>query len=184
MKHTLLIFLLLLIAQPLKPVAAQDVSERTSRSAGKAFALSLALPGLGHRYAHGGNWNGAATVFALADGALWLAVLGNEWRHGQMIDSYQTLAAGRAAAYVDGKDREFFLNLATFRSSDDYLEIQLRDRAWSEIDYVSERAYQWEWQTEEDFRKFRSLREDAESLLTRQPSGTSWRRLPTRCQKE
>ena len=84
-----------------------------------------------------------------------------------MIQSYQTLAAARADAFVDGKDRTFFLNLATYRSSDEYLAIQLRNRAWNRIDYVSDRAFQWAWQSEEDFLQFRELRDDAESLKLR-----------------
>ncbi len=138
-------------------------------SAGKAFALSLLAPGLGQRYANEGNWDGSATVFALADAALWAGLGIGLWRQDQLVQSYETLAAGRANAETSGKDRTFFLNLAGFRSSDEYLEVMLRQRAWDRLDYVSDPSYQWEWQTEEDFERFRALREDAESYRRRAP---------------
>jgi len=58
----------------------------------------------------------------------------------------------------------FFLNLASFRSSDEFLETVLRNRAWDQIGYVSDPSFQWNWKSEDDFERFRSLRSDAESV--------------------
>ncbi len=151
------------------PVQAQDAAEpQPSRKSGKkAFALSLLLPGLGHRYAHGGSWAGSATVFALADASLWASLVGTTWRRDDLVQSYTTLAASRADAKVAGKDRTFFLNLASFHSSDEFREVMLRNRAWDQIDYVSDRAFHWAWASEEDFQAFRALRDDAESMRRR-----------------
>jgi len=43
----------------------------------------------------------------------------------------------------------------------------LQTRQWDRIDYAERPGYAWEWDTEEDFRQFRSLREDAESVRRR-----------------
>jgi hypothetical protein len=155
--------------QPASVAARAEVGEEQARSAGRAFLLSWAVPGLGHRYAYGGSWRGAATGFALADAALWASLVGLEWRQSHLVESYRTLAASRAGALVEGKDRTFFLYLASFRSSDEYLDVQLRNRAWDQVGYVSERTNQWSWVAEEDFHRFQMLREDAESLRRRRP---------------
>jgi hypothetical protein len=136
-------------------------------SAPKAFALSMILPGLGHRYVEGGKWSGWASTFAVADAGLWMSLLGSNWKRGQLIESYTTLAALNANADIEGKDRSFFLNLASYRSSQNFLDTALRNRAWNQVDYVTDPSYQWIWNSEDNFVKYRDLREDAESLRRR-----------------
>jgi hypothetical protein len=126
--------------------------------------LSLILPGLGQRYADGGQWSTSATLFATADVAVWLGLIGTLRTRSSRTDAYRTLAVSGAGADIEDKDRRFFLNLATFRSSDEYLDVQLRNRAWDQLDYVSDPSYQWNWTDEADFLAFRDLRNDAESL--------------------
>jgi hypothetical protein len=159
-----LLFLVLLL--PLR-ASAQEAAVPDRHSPLKAFALSLALPGLGHRYVHGGDWDGAASAFVVAEAGFWTGVLVANWRHDQAVESYETLAATRADAQVDDKDRRFFLELATYRSSDDYLADKLRDRAWDQIGYVSDPAFQWAWQTEADFLRYRELRDEADTFSNR-----------------
>lgn len=165
--RTLLLLLMLSIVALPVPARAQDATGSPDRSAKKALALSLLVPGLGHRYVHSGDWDGAASAFALADAGLWLGLLGSEVRRGQLVSDYETLAASRAGAVVEGKNRQFFLHLAAFRSSDEYLEVQLRNRNWRDIDYVADRTNRWRWESEADFFQFREMREDAETLRRR-----------------
>ena len=136
-------------------------------SGGKAFALSLLLPGLGHRYVHGGNWDGWASVFSLTDAALWAGLAGAEWSHESVVESYQTLASTRAGADVEGKGRDFYLSLASYMSAEEYLQAQLRNRNWSQIGFAEDPSNFWAWESESDFERFRSLRGDAESLKRR-----------------
>lgn len=170
MKYLPAFLLTLLLGLATVPAAAQidppDVPF-TPKSQGKALGLSLLLPGLGHRYVHDGSWKGAATVFALADVSFALGLLGSDWRHGQVVESFETLAASRAGADIAGKNRRFFLNLASFMSSEEYREMQLRNRAWDQIDYVSDPSFQWAWESEADFRAFRELRNEADSWSRR-----------------
>ncbi len=166
MKHTLIAVFLAATLLP-GSIRAQEAPERAPRSPGKAALLSLLLPGLGHRYAHDGSWRGAASLFALADAGFWLGLAGAEWQHDQVVQSYRTLARSRADAQIAGKNRRFFLNLAAFRSSDEFLETQLRNRAWDQVDYVSDPAFQWRWASEADFRQYRRLRDDADAWSRR-----------------
>ncbi len=154
---------LLTVLLTVSPAYAQ-ASQPTVPSPRKAFALSLVLPGLGHYHANGGHWRGNATAFALIDVVLMTSTVSAVIREQHRIDSYEALAVSQAQAQIEGKDRTFFLNLASFRSSDAYLDTQLRNRSWDQVDYVSDPAFQWAWQSENAFTQFRDLREEAESL--------------------
>lgn len=155
------------------PALAQNRSDLSSTttvdydskvSAKKALALSMLLPGFGHKYVNEGKWSGWAVTYAAADVGLWISLFGSEWHRNSLVDSYTTLASGSAQAIVEGKNRTFFLNLAAFESSEIFLETMLRNRQWDQIDYVSDPSFQWEWESEEAFNEFRELRNDAESL--------------------
>ncbi|MFT7553099.1 MAG: hypothetical protein ACI9BV_003430 [Rhodothermales bacterium] len=161
MRKALLTLILLAIGLTPHAVQAQTPTARG------AFLRSLVLPGWGHHYAHGGRWGRSGTFFALADAGFILGAGSAEWRRGSAVESYRTLASGRAGADIAGKNRTFFLRLAAYRSSDEFLEVSLRNRAWGEIDYVSNPSFQWNWANEADFLEYRALREDGESLRRR-----------------
>lgn len=135
-----------------------------SPSPGKAFAMSLVLPGWGHRYANGGQWGGGGTFFALADAFFWTGLAGTAWRRNHAISSYETLAVTGAGADMEGKDRLFALRLAGYRSSDEFREVSLRNRAWEDLAYADDPANWWSWTDESDYLRFRDLREESESL--------------------
>ncbi len=171
MKYTFLAFLFvgaLWLPASARAQVQETETEFVRKSPGKAVALSLLLPGLGHRYAHDGSWRGSASFFALTDVSFWLGLFGAEWQQSQVVQSYRTLATTRASAQLDGKNRRFFLNLGLFRSSDEFREVQLRNRAWDQVDYVSDPAFQWQWASEADLQDYRQLRDDADGWSRRQ----------------
>ena len=137
------------------------------RSAGKAAALSLLVPGLGHRYLEGGRWDRPGAAFVLAEAGLWLGLGSALWQHGQTVQSYRTLAAGRAGALVEGKDRRFFVNLGAYSSSDAFVEDHLLRRRWDQLSYVSDPAFQWRWSSEEDRQTYMHLRRQADTWSRR-----------------
>lgn len=136
-------------------------------SAKKALALSLLVPGLGHRYVHGGDWDGWASLFAIADAGLWAGLLGVELRRDHLVEGYQTLAAQHAGVDPTGKGRAFYVNVATYESSDAFTEAQLRSRNWERVNYADDPSFQWEWATGAHFQHFRETREKSESLRRR-----------------
>jgi hypothetical protein len=138
--------------------------DQNQPSPGRAFLLSLALPGLGHRYANGGAWGSGGTFFVLVDGLLWTSLANSIWKRGQAIDNYRLLAVTGAGADVDGKDRIFFLRLASYQSSDEFTETSLRNRAWDEIGYADDPSFQWNWDSQDEYLRYREVREESETL--------------------
>ena len=149
-------------AQVQDPNAEAEI-EFVRKAPGKAAAMSLLLPGLGHRYVNNGSWRGAASVFVLAEAGFWLSLFGANWQQDQAVESYRTLAVSRADAQLDGKDRRFFLNLGIYMSSDEFREVQLRSRFWDQVNYVSDPSFQWQWASEDDLQRYRQLRDDADA---------------------
>jgi hypothetical protein len=152
-------------AAPAQPSGEGALAPQQS-SAGKALALSLAVPGLGHRYVRG-DWDGWASVFAVVDAGLWAGLLGVELHRGHLVEGYRTLAAQHAGVDPTDKDRTFYVNVATFASSEAFVDAQLRNRTWERVPYVDDPSYRWAWDSEVHFRRFRETRERSESLRRR-----------------
>ncbi len=140
----------------MQPVAAQP-------SPGKAMALSVLLPGLGHHYANEGRWRGAASFFVLVEVGLWLGVADSHWQRSQTVQSYRTYAATYADAQLEGKDRSFLVTIGTYVSSDAYREDMLRKRRWDQVGYVDDPLYQWHWDSEENMVIYQGLRAAADT---------------------
>ncbi|MEX2400323.1 MAG: hypothetical protein WD423_06095 [Rhodothermales bacterium] len=136
-------------------------------SSRKALALSLVVPGLGHRYVHGGDWDAWGSVFAVADAGLWAGLLGTIRHRAHLVQSYQTLAATHAGVEGTDRSRDFYLNVARYRSSDEYLDAQLRSRSWDQLEPSTDPSFEWEWDSEAHFHLFRDTRETSESLRRR-----------------
>ncbi len=137
--------------------------EQVRRSGGKAFALSLLWPGLGHRYVHQG-WSRSAKFFAATDVTWALSLIGAQWRESDLIQNYETWATTQAGADVTGKSRAFFLNLGTYHSTEEFRAALLRTRNWDQLEQTEDPAFQWTWASEADRLRYRSLRDDAETM--------------------
>jgi hypothetical protein len=166
MKRNGIPFILLVVLLWLAPLPlhAQDISSNGALKSGKkAFAMSLLLPGLGHQYAHDG-WSRSALFFSATDVSLILGLIGANRGEGDLIQNYETLAALRAGAQIEGKSRGFFLNLGSYDSSKEYLDVLLRTRNWDRLDATQDPAFAWDWASDEDRFRYRNLRDDAETL--------------------
>jgi hypothetical protein len=144
--------------------AQMDDMAPTSRSAKKAFGLSLLVPGLGHRYANGGDWGKSGSFFLAADIGIIVSLVGAKWRENDLENSYRTLATSRAGVDLTGKTRAFYLSLGSYDSSDEFKEVLLRTRQWDRLEGAEDPANQWQWTSEQDRIDYRELRGDADSM--------------------
>jgi len=124
------------------------------KSAFLGVLFSVLLPGMGELYS--GNF--AQGQFPLiADGALWLGVLGlNAYGNWLQTDS-RSFAAQFAGIAIEGKDDQFFVNIENYNSRDAYNEMQLVNRNLNSM-YPSTQEYNWRWPTESTRKEYKAQR--------------------------
>lgn len=133
---------------PFSPPAAE-------KSKGKAFLLSLLIPGLGQHYINGPTFT--SRFFIGTEAALLTAIIGfhtyGNWRR----EDYQTFAATHAQADIHGKDHTYFVNLGNFISLAEYNATKLRDRNLPQY-YADIEKYYWAWDSDENRSRFYDMR--------------------------
>lgn len=133
------------------------------KSKGKAFILSLLIPGLGERYA---GSRIKSEIFMATEIGLWLGYSGlttyRDWRK----EDYKSFAA--AHAYIDLKDKSdsYFVDLGNYDSIYDYNAAKLRQRNLPSY-YRDVEAYYWQWDSHENRQKFERLRISADTADNR-----------------
>ncbi len=141
----------------------QQSSEKMSKSRGKAFFMSLLIPGWGQRYA-GANLK--SSVFFGVEVGLWLTYAGfrtySNWRE----EDYRNYAATNAGVTLDGKTNTFFIDVGNFDSVYEHNEYRLRQRNTVDYYYDTE-AYYWQWQNQAHRDKFDQLRISSDTAENR-----------------
>ncbi len=134
-----------------------------SKSKGKAFLLSLLLPGLGERYA---GSKSKSQVFMAAEVSLWLSYAGfvtyRDWRK----QDYETFAAAHAGVELRGKSDSYFIDLGNYQSIYDYNAAKLRQRNLPEY-YTDVETYYWNWDSDANRARFEQLRISADKADNR-----------------
>ncbi len=124
------------------------------KNKGKAFILSLVLPGLGERYAGSSR---KAYFFMASEVTLWLTYAGfvtyREWRK----QDYKTFAASYAGVDLHGKSDSYFIDVGNYNSIYDYNAAKLRDRNLNKY-YRDVDAFYWQWEDRAHRDKFDQLR--------------------------
>jgi len=115
-------------------------------------ALSLLLPGLGEVY--GGNFE-SGRYFLGAEVALLLGI-GTQYIRGSSFESdYKVLARTNAGVSGD-KDEQFWRDISSFNSIDEFNAERLRNRDFGGL--YNPQTHFWQWQSDTDRRQFRDLR--------------------------
>jgi hypothetical protein len=152
---------------------ANDESETGEhRSPGKAFLLSMILPGLGQR--HTGH-NGRAVGYFIGEGALWTTFTVLKIQENIREEDFEEWAETFAGAKVHGRNRdeEYYQRISRYISSDEYnFEVKalarlihpgetLEVRA-QQLQYIEENSIRgddtWEWASREKRNEFRVVR--------------------------
>lgn len=129
-------------------------TEPVSKSKGKAFFMSLLIPGWGQRYAGADLKSG---VFFGAEVGLWLTFAGFKTYSNWREDDYRNYAATHAGVHLDGKSSTYFIDVGNFDSIYEHNEYRLRQR--NTIDYYYDiDTYYWDWENEAHRDKFDQLR--------------------------
>lgn len=171
-KSALLIVLALLLAGILPVAAASQaaageessaVKAAPAKSKGKAFLLSLLLPGMGERYA---GARGRSQGFLGAELTLWLGYAGfvtwSDWRQ----EESRSYAASHAGADPAGKDDIYYVNIGNYDDIYQYNAAKLRQRNLNDY-YRDVEAMYWKWDSAASKAQFDRIRLASERASNR-----------------
>ncbi len=113
--------------------------------AGHIF-LSLLLPGAGEWAA---GHKGAAKIFLGSEAALWLGYWGTQSYINILQKDMESLAALRAGTHTAGKDEQFWVDVGSAASLQEFNERKLLERDL-EGTYPDTPEFRWQWQSDED----------------------------------
>lgn len=133
------------------PVAEKKVSM------GGAFLRSALIPGWGQK-AVGARTS--ARNFFVAEAVLWAGVIAFNVHGNWLEDDYRTLAAEHAAADVNGKSAQYFVDMGNFATIDDYNQARLQNRDAQSL--YDPATHFWRWDTPANQARFRQLRVDSD----------------------
>ena len=140
-----------------------EINKPLTKSKGKAFLLSLVVPGLGEHYAQASH---KTKYFLASEALLWLSYGGfvtyKDWKE----EDYRTYAASHAQVDLDGKSSSYFIDVGNYDNIDDYNAEQLRNRNLPKYYYDTE-TYYWNWENEAHRQKFDDLRIAADTAHNR-----------------
>jgi len=116
------------------------------RSVGKAFFLSLALPGMGEFYngqkSHGRFFFGTELM-------LWAGLFANNKYVDLLKEEYYSYATHHGNISRDGKDKTFWVNIGKYDNLFEFNEQRRRDRFVDAI-YPENEDYSWDWDSREN----------------------------------
>ncbi|MEX2457228.1 MAG: hypothetical protein WD381_07920 [Balneolaceae bacterium] len=134
----------------------------------RAFVRSAILPGWGHYYINKFDWTRGQYHLG-ADIILIMGYFGLNARASNLDNQFISLANLRADASIANRDRSYRLAIGQFNSLDEYNDFQLRSRNWNQL-YDDTPENRWSWNSDEDRRQYRDLREDADQIRTQLPA--------------
>jgi hypothetical protein len=137
-------------------------ASRKPKSRMLAIAYSLLLPGMGELYAE--RFDRGIYPLVL-EGALWLGFVGFNAYGGWLQTDSRSFAVQHAGARVDGKDDQFFVDMANYASTHDYNLQKLVDRNLAAL-YSEEpgSAYLWQWSSNADRMQYKDQRTRSEEM--------------------
>ena len=147
------------------PAVQKLTAEKTyaPKSRGKAFFMSLLVPGWGQHYA------GAKikrNVFFGLEMGMWATYSGftaySSWRE----EDYKTYAATHAGVNLDGKNNTYFIDVGNFADIYEHNDYRLQQRNFNKY-YQDVDFYYWKWESGASRDKFDQLRISADTADNR-----------------
>lgn len=151
-------------AQLQKPnLAVLGPGDSGYKSPGKAFFMSLVLPGSGEYYA---GHSQSAPYFFSAEVLLWLSVLANNSYEGYLTDTYKTYAVQHASVSRAGKASTYWSHIGKYDDIYSYNDQRQRDRYFDEV-YAETADNYWSWDSRDNRLTYDRKRLDANTVATR-----------------
>lgn len=130
------------------------------KNPGLAILYSLLLPGMGELYAGGYD---TGVYFTVADGLLWGTLAGFSIYGNWQEKNYKSFAETNAGVILSGKESEFFANIGSYLSVEDYNKVQELNREFGKV-YDTQKFY-WKWENNDKRREYREMWSSSESAF-------------------
>lgn len=128
------------------------------KNPGLAILYSLLLPGMGELYADGFE---SGKYYTIADGLLWGTLAGfniyGNWRE----KNYRSFAETNAGVKLEGKESDFFANIGSYLSVEDYNKEMELNRKFSKV--YNPEIYYWNWKSSDLRRDYREMWSSSEN---------------------
>ena len=128
------------------------------KNPGLAILYSLILPGMGELYADGFE---SGKYYTIADGLLWGTLAGfniyGNWRE----KNYRSFAETNAGVKLEGKESDFFANIGSYLSVEDYNKEMELNRKFSKV--YNPEIYYWNWKSSDLRRDYREMWSSSEN---------------------
>jgi len=133
---------------------------RTPKSATKAFFLSLIIPGLGEYYA---EKHSAIKYMAGMELVLWIGYLGMGRYADLLCEDYHNVARVNAGAPVEGKPKQYFIDVGNFSDTYRYNNKKQVDRLPGLVYPITE-EYFWQWDSDVNRKRFKDIRLKSDTI--------------------
>jgi len=132
--------------------------KQQKKKIGLAIIYSALLPGMGELYA--GDYS-SGKYFTIADGVLWVGLIGVSAYANNQEDNYKSFAATYGGADPDGKDEKYFGNIGNYLDIYQYNYRQELDRNFEDV-YDTE-TYYWKWSSQAQRSEYREMWKSSET---------------------
>jgi TM2 domain-containing membrane protein YozV len=124
------------------------------KNVGLAAIYSFLLPGMGEMYA--GEY-GMGKYFTIAEGALWVTLIGYDRYAHWLQDDARQFAVQHAGSSIAGKEDQYFSDIADYSNIYAYNESVLKSRR-PDLLYNPSSADYWKWDNDQNRSSYRDLR--------------------------
>lgn len=141
-----------------KPAFVSGTINHEKKNTGLAILYSLLLPGMGELYA---NEFESGKYFTITDGLLWGTLAGFNIYGNWQENNYKSFAESNAGVKLNGKENDFFVNVGSYLSVEDYNKEMELNRKFGKV--YNPEIYYWNWKSSDLRRDYREMWSSSEN---------------------
>ncbi len=141
-----------------------EIAGKAYKAPGKAFFLSLILPGMGEYYVGASSYTPYFIGMEILAGLGWY---GNNWYAGRLEDEYMAFAVQHAGVNGEHKDLKYWSSIGKYDDLYGYNEQRERDRNFEAM-FDETPEFFWQWDSKTNRLEYDRRRLHANSILNQE----------------